>query len=574
MIQKENNIVDNNTIVIRDSGDNSTNPYTTAISVEVDARKLAEIAAARVRRWRSESCRRERIRKEWIQKQEDKVKERKLNEGERIKQEKREMVIRARQHRREIKEQLVNGSRIRGAAAAAVSLPPANTIRKHATIKERPKWIGLYDGGGMRQPGVVSYGKRVVKSKEEQIERSIEARKRAVNWMKEAEARRRRIAQEQLKRELQIQRLLEEDKAKKRQLLDKSIAERNRARREAFESRQRSRSGSTSLGYRSRGSVSLGRPSKKKIPLPRYKSIERDAAIRKDNEERERKRILMERKIQRGLVPIDHEEIRRHMELVDSIASEATERAKHRTRMRIGEQEGRIDGHNTTTTRRSMAAPIPEGSDAGGYDRGDSSSIRLMRQKSYGAAIQRLASSPPPPQRRGLPKHRIIPPPFKPSGMNPSPLQRRRPLKAYNGGAALEIIELNRKRAISRVREYRVKDSTSPLLLQQQEGEDALLPAIQEDPIIERRLAAIKDANEYINSGVHRRRELAIKKVIRQDKRNNIENRQYNSNNNDNTLPRICNKHEHDITDDERGDMKYMTPAEKANNDRLVVGVF
>ncbi|KAF4677188.1 hypothetical protein FOZ62_025093 [Perkinsus olseni] len=275
--------------------------------VEVDgSKRLTEIAAAKVRRWRSESCRRDRIRREWVQRREHELEQRKAEEAERVKQEKRQRVLRARHHRKEAaQERSCSNSHGKNRIRLTVSVPPSSSssakpIRR--PIEDRPEW---------RSPSHRRYtcGDTPARQhrKDEERDRSVEARSRAMRWMREGEARRRRT----LQRELEVERMLEEESRRRKESIQRGIAERNTRRREAFERRQRG----ASQGYR-RVPVSLERSTEKRIPLPRYKSIEREAALRKENEEQERKRVLLERKMRRGLVPIDHEEIQTHMHLV------------------------------------------------------------------------------------------------------------------------------------------------------------------------------------------------------------------------------------------------------------------
>ncbi|KAF4653064.1 hypothetical protein FOL46_009375, partial [Perkinsus olseni] len=260
-----------------------------SIVVVDDSKRLTEIAAAKVRRWRSESCRRDRIRREWVQRREHELEQRKAEETERVKQEKRQRVLRARHHRKEAaaQERSCNNSHGKNRIRLTVSVPPSSSAKPiRRPVEDRPEW---------RSPSHRRYtcGDTARHRKDEERDRSVEARSRAMRWMREGEARRRRT----LQRELEVQRMLEEESRRRKESIQRGIAERNRLRREAFERRQRD---APSHGHR-RVCVSLERSTDKRIPLPRYKSIEREAALRKENEEKERKRILLERKMRRGL---------------------------------------------------------------------------------------------------------------------------------------------------------------------------------------------------------------------------------------------------------------------------------
>ncbi|KAF4694328.1 hypothetical protein FOZ60_008484 [Perkinsus olseni] len=505
-----------------------------SIVVVDDSKRLTEIAAAKVRRWRSESCRRNRIRREWVQRREHELEHRKAEEAERVKQEKRQRVLRARHHRKEAaQERSCNNSHGKNRIRLTVSVPPSSSSKPiRRPIEDRPEW---------RSPSQRRYtcGDTPARHrKDEERDRSVEARSRAMRWMREGEARRRRT----LQRELEVQRMLEEESRRRKESIQRGIAERNRLRREAFERRQR---GASSHGYR-RVSVSLERSTEKRIPLPRYKSIEREAALRKENEEQERKRILLERKMRRGLVPMDHEEIQTHMHLVDSITAEATERARHRSRMQRRrcpyENEG-IEGQERNEDPEGHVPSITEDNGA---------RIRMMRQRSYAATIQRrLTAAVKQPKQCLQPgdstrHHDIRPPATSAASSTPGPLHRR-PLVMSNSNA----IASTRKRTIARIREYRRKRSPSLIT-----GLNSEAAPSGPDPSVERRLAAVRNANEYISSGVHR--ELAIKRHVTRRREGG-----------QNTGERSrCKKSEGPTN--EGCLITYMSPAEKANNNRYV----
>ncbi|KAF4654811.1 hypothetical protein FOL46_008537, partial [Perkinsus olseni] len=251
-------------------------------------------------------------------------------------------------------------------------------------------------------------------------------------------------------------------------------------------------------------------------------------------------------------VPIDHEEIQTHIHLVDSITAEATERARHRSRMQRRRCPYESEGIEGQERNEDSEGHVPSITDDNG------ARIRMMRQRSYAATIQRrrrrrrlAAAAVKQPKQCIQPGdstryHDIRPPATSAASSPPGPLHRR-PLVISNSNA----IASTRKRTIARIREYRRKRSPSLIT-----GLNSEAAPSGPDPSVERRLAAVRNANEYISSGVHR--ELAIKRHVTRRREGG-----------QNTGERIMGKKSEGPTN-EGCLITYMIPAEKANNNRYV----